>query len=110
MSYTKKTDNVNHPAHYTAGGIECIEAIKASMTPEEFRGYLKGTIMAYLWRYQHKGKPLEDLQKADWYLARLQEEMQPPEPAGKVTIPEDCKDCKREYSCDWDRSHCPLKG
>lgn len=38
------TDNVNHPAHYTQGGIECIEAIKASMTPEAFRGYLKGNV------------------------------------------------------------------
>ncbi len=65
-----KTDMVNHPDHYTRGGIECIEAIKASMTPEEFRGYLKGNIMKYLWRYQDKGG-LEDLQKAGWYLNRL---------------------------------------
>ena len=37
------SDPVNRPAHYTQNGIECIEAIRASMTPENSRGYLKGT-------------------------------------------------------------------
>ena len=63
-------DVVNHPAHYTQGGIECIEAIKASMTEEEFRGYLKGCQMKYMWRYRLKGG-VEDLKKARWYLDRL---------------------------------------
>lgn len=63
-------DNVNHPAHYTQGGIECIEAIKASMTASEYRGYLKGNAIKYMWRYQHKGG-VEDLKKARWYLDRL---------------------------------------
>ena len=62
--------NVNHPAHYTQGSVECIEAIEASMTAEEFRGYLKGNIMKYLWRYRNKGGT-EDLRKAEWYLQRL---------------------------------------
>lgn len=68
------TDNVNHPAHYTQGGIECIEAIKASMTPEAFRGYLKGNVEKYMWRFEQKGG-LESLQKAQWYLNRLIEEI-----------------------------------
>ena len=63
-------DNVNHPAHYTQGAVECIDALEASMTPEEFRGYLKGCQMKYLWRYRMKGG-LEDLQKARWYLDKL---------------------------------------
>jgi len=63
-------DPVNHPAHYTQGGIECIDAIEASMSPEEFRGYLKGCNMKYLWRYRLKGG-VEDLRKAQWYLNRL---------------------------------------
>ena len=63
-------DNVNHPSHYTQGGIECIEAIKASMTASEFRGYLKGNAMKYMWRYQLKNG-VEDLKKASWYLNRL---------------------------------------
>ena len=67
------TDNVNHPAHYTQGGIECIEAIEASMSKEEFMGYLKGCVEKYVWRYKHKNNPVEDLQKANWYLIRLKE-------------------------------------
>ena len=69
-------DPVNHPSHYTQGGIECIEAIKASMTSEEFCGYLKGCALKYLWRYKHKGKPVEDLKKASWYQDRLIKEME----------------------------------
>lgn len=67
----EKPDPVNHPDHYTSGGIECIDAIRASMTPDEFRGMLKGNAMKYLWRYRLKGKPVQDLEKAAWYLARL---------------------------------------
>jgi len=63
-------DNVNHPTHYTDGGIECIEAIEAQLTPEEFRGYLKGNIAKYVWREKHKGGT-ESLKKAQWYLNRL---------------------------------------
>lgn len=65
-----KEDKVNHPAHYTQGSIECIAAIEASMTEEEFRGYLKGCQIKYLWRYRLKGG-VEDLKKSRWYLDRL---------------------------------------
>ena len=64
-------DTVNNPSHYNTGNIECIEAIEESMTPEAYRGYLKGNCMKYLWRYDYKGKPVEDLEKAQWYLAKL---------------------------------------
>lgn len=67
---TIKEDVVNHPSHYTDGGIECIEAIEAQQTLEEFRGYLKGNIAKYLWREKHKGGT-ESLKKAQWYLDRL---------------------------------------
>jgi len=67
-------DSVNHPYHYTQGGIECIEAIKASMTEEEFRGFLKGCTIQYMWRYRLKNG-LEDLKKASWYLNRLIKEL-----------------------------------
>lgn len=60
-------DNVNHPNHYTQGGIECIAAIKASMTPTEFQGYCKGNCMKYIWRWRDKGG-VEDLKKAEVYL------------------------------------------
>lgn len=64
----KKTeDNVNHPGHYCQGGIECIKAIEASMTPEEFQGYCKGNVIKYCWRFREKNG-LEDLKKAQVYL------------------------------------------
>tara|TARA_R110000868_G_scaffold155131_1_gene381565 strand:+ start:298 stop:576 length:279 start_codon:yes stop_codon:yes gene_type:complete len=64
-------DVVNSPSHYKSGGIEAIEGIEASMGPEAFVGYLKGNVMKYMWRYERKGKPVEDLKKARWYLDRL---------------------------------------
>lgn len=67
----EENDVVERPAHYNRGGIECIDAIEASMSHEEFKGYLKGNAQKYLWRYRHKGKPVEDLRKAKWYLDRL---------------------------------------
>lgn len=65
-----RPDLVNHPPHYTKNGIECIEAIRASMTDEGFKSYLKGNIMKYIWRYEHKNG-VQDLQKAEWYLREL---------------------------------------
>lgn len=65
------TDLVNSPAHYqSASGIECIEAIKAQMSGEEYRGYLRGNVVKYLWRYQQKGGK-QSLEKARWYLDKL---------------------------------------
>ena len=67
----REDDVVNKPPHYNKGSIECINAIEASMTKEEFAGYLKGNVVKYLWRYKDKGKPKEDLDKSNWYLERL---------------------------------------
>ena len=61
------------PEHYKFGGVECIDAIKSSLSPEQFKGYLKASIIKYLWRYEHKGKQLEDLDKANWYINKLKE-------------------------------------
>lgn len=63
-------DDVNNPTHYTQGEIECIDAIRAALTPEEYRGYLKGNVMKYTWRERVKGAT-ESLRKAQWYLQRL---------------------------------------
>jgi len=65
-------DMVNQPPHYTAGGIECIDAIRAALTPEEFRGFCKGNAIKYSWREKLKGGD-EDLKKAAWYLAKVSE-------------------------------------
>ena len=60
-------DTVQHPSHYTHGGIECIEAIRASMTADGFCDYCKGNIIKYIWRWRDKGG-VEDLRKASVYL------------------------------------------
>ena len=60
-------DAVQHPSHYTQGGIECIDAIKASMTADGFCDYCKGNIIKYIWRWRDKGG-VEDLRKASVYL------------------------------------------
>lgn len=69
-----QNDTVNHPSHYADTEIECIDAIKAALGATEFIGYLRGNVMKYLWRYQLKGDPGQDLAKAKWYLERLQKE------------------------------------
>lgn len=63
-------DNVEHPSHYCRGGIECIDAIEASLGKDEFTGFLRGNIIKYVWRYKDKNG-LEDLKKAQWYLNKL---------------------------------------
>lgn len=68
----RKVDMVNNPPHYNQGGIECLDAIEAALTPEEFRGYLKGAIIKYTWRERFKNAD-EDMAKARFYLNRLLE-------------------------------------
>jgi len=69
-----KTDMVNSPSHYNQSGIECIAAIQAALGPN-FKYYLQGNVMKYMWRFDYKGKPIEDLQKAQWYLNTLIEDV-----------------------------------
>lgn len=65
-------DEVNHPSHYITGGeIECIEYIEDFLSDEERIGYYRGNIAKYLHRWRYKGRPEEDLGKAQWYLDRL---------------------------------------
>ena len=64
-------DVVNSPPHYTAGGIEAIDAIEAALSDEGFRGALKANVIKYMWRYEKKADPVADLRKARWYLDRL---------------------------------------
>ena len=68
-------DMVNSPEHYNFAGVECIDAIRAATGEEGFQYYLQGNIMKYLWRFDYKEKPIEDLQKAKWYLDKLIEEV-----------------------------------
>ena len=68
---TRLFDPVNSPEHYCASGkIECIEAIEAQLTQEEYRGFLKANCAKYIWRERLKGGT-ESLKKARWYLDAL---------------------------------------
>ena len=63
-------DVINQPPHYRQGDIECIDAIRSALTPEEFRGYCKGNMLKYVWRERHKGGN-ESLAKGLWYIERI---------------------------------------
>lgn len=76
-------DTVEHPSHYTSGGIECIDAMKAMLVGYEqakiatrfYWHFLSGQVLKYLWRWPLKERPLQDLKKARWYLDRLIEDI-----------------------------------
>jgi hypothetical protein len=67
------TDDKINPNYYKEGDIECIDAIKASMSLEAFKGYLKGNAFKYLWRDKIDKK--EDLDKAIWYINKFKEQL-----------------------------------
>ncbi len=64
------SDVVNNPEHYNQGSIECIDAIKAMLSTEEYIGYLRGNSQKYRWRFRYKNG-IEDLKKAEWYEKQL---------------------------------------
>lgn len=77
-------DMVNRPPHYTAGGIECIDAIEAALSSEEFVGYCKGNVLKYTWRSGLKSKsPTEDMKKAEFYLKLVISRLENPPTYGK---------------------------
>lgn len=65
-------DMVNHPPHYTNGGVECVDAIESALSAQSdtVSAWLTGQVIKYLWRFPQKNG-VEDLEKAQWYLARL---------------------------------------
>ena len=81
--YDKVLEKINSPSHYTQGDIECIDAIEASMSREQFIGFLKGNEMKYNWRFDTKGitdemtedekmlVKFENLGKGEFYKKRL---------------------------------------
>lgn len=79
-------DDVNHPEHYTRGGIECIDYIKAKLTADQFEGYLKGCVLKYLSRCEIKGSKFKDLRKAKWYLNRLVSECEDQENRATLSL------------------------
>lgn len=69
------TDDVYHPKHYDNGKVECIDWIEEMLTPEEFKGYLKGAALKYQFRCENKEDAQKDLEKAKWYISKLKERL-----------------------------------
>jgi len=68
------TDNVNHPKHYTQGGVECIDALAAStINLKGLDAVCTANAIKYLWRWKGKNGG-EDLKKARWDIDRLVKE------------------------------------
>ena len=69
-------DMVNHPAHYTQGGIECIDCIKSAIVGKVgIEAFCVGNAIKYLFRYEEKNG-IEDVKKARWYIDRLIKELE----------------------------------
>ena len=69
-------DPVNRPAHYNlGGGVECIDYIKQVLGNQGFIAYCQGNMIKYQHRYRYKNKPVEDMQKAQYYLNKMLETM-----------------------------------
>lgn len=64
---------INRPAHYTAGGLEAQDVMRAKLTEIEWQGYLKGSCLKYLLRANFKEEHDTDIRKAAWFMARLEE-------------------------------------
>ena len=67
---SQSPDMVNSPSHYQLDGLEAIDIIKASLTADEYLGYLKGNALKYVLREPFKGNAKQDVAKAQWYLER----------------------------------------
>lgn len=65
------TGAVHHPRHYNMGSVEVIDAIDAWGL-----GFDDGNAVKYIARARHKGKELEDLNKALWYLQHRIKQLQ----------------------------------
>lgn len=66
-----KKDMVDKPAHYSRYGVEAIDALRGTMSPDEFNWFLKGNAFKYLTRAGAKGTLEQDLRKACWYVIFL---------------------------------------
>lgn len=64
--------NINHPAHYNAGKVECIDALEAATTGlSGIEAFCAANAIKYLWRWKAKNG-VEDLEKAKWYIDRME--------------------------------------
>ena len=67
------SDSVNHPPHYTAGKVECIDALEAAtINLQGIEAVCTANAIKYLWRWKQKNGH-EDLRKAVWYINKILE-------------------------------------
>jgi hypothetical protein len=85
------SDPIIAPSHYTQGGIECIDAIRAALGRDGFVAFCRGMAMKYIWRAPHKGTFQEDIQKAERYIAWADQELGRKDEEGEKAIREDMK-------------------
>lgn len=102
-------DNVNHPKHYTQGGIECIDALKAATVGKTgIEAVCVANVIKYLFRYENKNG-LEDIRKAQWYINRLIQELEEKKENRSFINPDDviddCNECAN-YNMDEDSEPC----
>lgn len=102
-------DNVCHPKHYTQGGIECIEALKAATVGKTgIEAICVANAIKYLWRFEKKNG-LEDVKKAQWYINRLIQELEEKESSTANNFDDvcvsNCSDCAN-FSMDEDSDPC----
>ena len=75
-----QNDMVNHPSHYTQGGIECIDALEAATTGlTGIEAVCTANAIKYLWRWKQKNG-IQDLEKARWYINRMIAKLEKREP------------------------------
>ena len=102
-------DNVNHPKHYTQGGIECIDALKAATVGKTgIEAVCVANVIKYCWRYEEKNG-LEDVKKAQFYINRLIQELEEKKENntfyGLDDVVGDCNECAN-YNMDEDSEPC----
>jgi hypothetical protein len=61
-------EQVDHPEHYNQGKFECIEVIEDNEAL--YNHYHVSNAFKYIWRWRDKGEPIQNLEKAVWYLRR----------------------------------------
>lgn len=87
----KKTKDPINPDHYKAGGMEVIDILRAKLSPEEFRGFLKGNAIKYITRAEAKGRE-EDYKKAAWYTSMLAGV----DPVARLSFLHGCRQCRQK--------------
>lgn len=95
-------DPVHSPSHYTSGGIECIDAMRATFHPSEFAAFCKLNAFKYIWRAGKKGSEMEDLEKGQVYLGWALEALDADQPCDE--------EGPMPPSCDENDCYCPEVG